>query len=78
MSEPDELETVRLTEYVPGEVYVWLGFCAVDVPPSPKLHDQDVGLPDEVSVKATASGAGPLVGDAVKLATGGGGGVAVM
>jgi hypothetical protein len=41
-----------------------------DVAPSPKLQDQAVGLPEDVSVKATASGAGPLVGEALKLATG--------
>ena len=53
---------------------MWLGFCAVDVVPSPKLHDQAVGLPDDKSVKLTVSGAAPVVGDAVKLATGGAGG----
>jgi hypothetical protein len=50
---------------------VWLGFCWEEVPPSPKLHDQLVGLPEDVSVKATVSGAGPLVGEALKLAAGG-------
>jgi hypothetical protein len=42
-----------------------------DVAPSPKLQDQAVGLPEDVSVKATVSGAGPLVGVALKLAAGG-------
>jgi hypothetical protein len=27
------------------------GFCVVDVPPSPKFHDHDVGSPMDVSVK---------------------------
>ena len=53
-------------------VYVWLGLCDVDVPVSPNVQDQFVGEFDEVSVKATASGAAPLVGLAVKLATGAG------
>jgi hypothetical protein len=52
-----------------------------DVDPSPKLHDLAVTLPVEVSDKLTRSGAVPLVGLAVKLATGGaegGGGVEVV
>ncbi len=43
-------------------MYVWVGFWAVDLPPSPKSHAQLVGAPVEVSVKVTASGAGPLAG----------------
>jgi hypothetical protein len=50
---------------------VWLGFCTAEVAPSPKLHDQAVGLPEDVSVKVTVSGAVPLVGEALKLAAGG-------
>jgi hypothetical protein len=38
--------------------------------PSPKLHDQAVGLPEDVSVNATVSGDVPLVGEALKLAVG--------
>ena len=38
---------------------------------SPKFHDQDVGVSDEVSVNVTFSGAMPEVGVPVKLATGG-------
>ena len=38
--------------------------------PSPKSHDRDVGLPVDVSVNCTASGADPLVGEAVKPAVG--------
>ncbi len=40
------------------------------VPPSPKLQDQAVMLPVEISVKATGRGAVPERGVAVKLATG--------
>jgi len=38
---------------------------------SPKFQFQLVGIPVEVSVNRTVSGAGPLVGEAVKLAMGG-------
>ena len=38
--------------------------------PSPKFQDQAVGFPVEESVKCTASGAWPLLGLALKLATG--------
>ena len=54
------------------------GLCAVDVPPSPNVHAQLVGCPVDVSVKATVSGAVPLVGDPVKFATGGSGGGVVL
>ena len=47
------------------------GDVAVDVPPSPKAHEYvGVGLPVDVFVKATVSGAVPLVGVAVNDATG--------
>jgi hypothetical protein len=46
------------------------GFCSVDVAPSPKAHDHDVGPPVDVSVNRTARGAVPLVGVAAKLAVG--------
>ena len=45
----------------------------MDVAPSPKSQAQAVGDPVEVSVNWTASGAGPDVGVAVKLAVGGAG-----
>ena len=44
----------------------------MDVPPSPKSQDHDVGEPVEVSVKDTSSGAVPEVGVAVNEATGAG------
>ena len=37
---------------------MWLGFCAVLVLVSPKVHDHAVGVLVEVSVKLTASGGG--------------------
>ena len=43
---------------------------AVEVPPSPRFHERAVTVPVEVSVKLTLSGAVPLVGAAVKFATG--------
>ena len=43
------------------------------VPPSPNVQDQLVTGPVEPSVNETASGTVPLVGDAVKFATGIGG-----
>ena len=49
---------------------MWLGFCAVEVPPSPNVQDQEVGLPVDVSVKATVRGGAPEVGLPVKFATG--------
>ena len=54
----------------PVAVYVWLGFCTGRGLESPKVQDQEVGLPVEVSVKLTASGGAPLVGVPVKFATG--------
>jgi hypothetical protein len=51
--EPELLVTVRLTVLDPAVVYEWLGFWAVFVVPSPKLHDQAVGLPADVSVNCT-------------------------
>jgi len=51
--EPELLVTVKVTVLDPAVVYVWLGFWDVLVPPSPKLHCQEVGLPVDVSVNWT-------------------------
>ena len=51
-------------------MYVWDGFWRVDVAPSPKAHDNDAA-PVDASVNWTSSGARPVVGEAVKSATGG-------
>jgi len=52
---------------------VWLGFWAVLVAPSPKLHCQEVGEPVDVSVNWTAcpatGEAGLYVKDAVRAGT---------
>src|ERR1017187_2059665 len=58
---------------MPATLEVWrtLLFITLVVPPSPKLQDQLVTLPLDVSVKVTVSGTRPLVGLPVKLATGG-------
>src|SRR5258705_10178253 len=72
VSEPMALVLVSVTLYVPGALYVTVGFCAVDVvgvPPG-KLHDHDVGLPVLRSVKFTVILLQPLVGVPLKLATG--------
>ncbi len=53
---------------MPAAAYVCSGSRAVDVWPSPKSQAQPVGVPVEVSVKWTASGAGPEVGSGVKAA----------
>jgi len=47
-----------------------VGFEAVLVEPSPKFQDRLVTAPEEVLEKLTSSGFLPLVGLAVKLATG--------
>ena len=52
--EPEAFPAIRVTEYEPSVVNVWLGFCAVLVAPSPKFHCHEVGVPVDVSVNATA------------------------
>jgi hypothetical protein len=47
--------------YDPTELNVWVGFWVVLVPPSPKVHRQEVGEPVDVSVNCTAC---PATGDA--------------
>jgi hypothetical protein len=51
---------------------VYDGFCVVlsTIPSFWKSHDHAAGLPDEISVNCTASGAEPDLGEAVKLAYG--------
>ena len=53
---------------------MWDGFWAVDVPPSPKVHDQLVTEPLDRSVKLTSSGASPPVGVPLNSAVGPAGG----
>ena len=54
-----------------------VGFASVEVPLSPKSHDQLAALVER-STKETASGATPLVGLALKSAVGAGGGATLM
>jgi hypothetical protein len=53
---------------------MWTGCCIVLLVPSPNVHSQLVGALAEVSLNVTLNGALPVVGEAVKLATGGAGG----
>ena len=68
---PYWLYAVSATVKRPVVVYVWLGFCAVEVYVSPKLQDHAVGEFVEESVKVTANGTAPIVGVPEKAATGG-------
>lgn len=68
---PSALVTVSTTANVPAAVYVWVGLATVLVPPSPNVHENAVGTPEDVSVKATVTGGGPPVATLLmKLATG--------
>jgi hypothetical protein len=66
---PEALDDVSVTVCVPA-VNVCAGFRSVEVPPSPKFHDHDVGLPVEASMNDTASGAVPDSGETVNEETG--------
>jgi hypothetical protein len=52
--DPEALVAVNVTVFDPAVANVWLGFREVLVPPSPKFHCHEVGLPVDVSVNATA------------------------
>jgi hypothetical protein len=78
--DPPALEAVSVTVKVPELAYVCAGLWVVSVVPSPKFHDQLVGLPVDVSVNCTVNGVRPSVESAVNDAVGaagplGGGGV---
>ena len=62
------MTAVSETENEPVCVYVWTGFCSVEVPPSPNDHDQSTGPPRDWSVKETARGTVPVRGTAAKFA----------
>ena len=61
---------VSVTVYLPTLEYLCVGFCWVEVVPSPKLHFHLIGEPVLVSLKATVSGAFPSAGFAENSATG--------
>jgi hypothetical protein len=67
---PAAFPTVSVTAKVPAEVYVWVGFCSVLVPPSPKLQDHAAGEPVEASVNCTDTLADGDAGENVKSAAG--------
>jgi hypothetical protein len=52
-SDPELVVASRLTIYSPALAKAWVGFFTELVAPSPKLQDQEVGLPDVVSVNCT-------------------------
>jgi hypothetical protein len=47
-----------------------VGFFSIEITPSPKSHDQLVGLFTDLSVKCTDRGACPKVRSVMKYATG--------
>ena len=65
--------TDNVTAWVPTVLKVWVGFCSVALPPSPKVHAQLVMAPVEASLKFTANGAFPELTSALNAATGGAG-----
>ena len=67
---PAELEQVSVMVNDPAAAKAWLGFCMELVPPSPKSHDQELGLPVEASVKTTGWLAVGVAVDTVKAAAG--------
>src|SRR5262245_56971631 len=67
---PKSLEADRKTVYRPPVPYVCVGFCSVDVSPSPKSQNQLVTEAEDRSVKSTCSGARPELGDAPKSTSG--------
>jgi hypothetical protein len=68
--EPAAFLTVRPTVNVSAVANVWSGFWSVLVSPSPKVHDHDVGVPEEVSVNCTARFTTGEPGENVNAATG--------
>ena len=85
VTEPDAPRlstTVNVTSYVPAAPYGWIGFDSVDVPPSPKSHDQDAIVAPSAAVdcvpsKLTESPSFTVPNAAVGSACGGGGGATV-
>ena len=47
--DPELQPATKVTTKAPSLVKTWLGFLAVLVPPSPKFHCQEDGLPSVVS-----------------------------
>jgi len=69
VSQPHILQTVSWTVYVPSALKTWLGFCRVEVSPSPKSQDQFRAFV-ELSVNWMVNGGTPPVAFMAKSATG--------
>src|SRR3712207_1720909 len=67
---PAAFEGTIRTGYCPGAEEVCAGVRSVEGVPSPNSQAQEVGLPVEVSVNATSTGATPEVADGVNEETG--------
>jgi len=67
---PVALVTLRVTVYFPALEYLCVGFCLVEIIPSPKSHFHFVGDPVLLSVNLTFNGDFPEVGDAENAAIG--------
>jgi hypothetical protein len=67
---PAAFPAVRVTVKVPAAAYVWVGFCSVLVPPSPKFQDHVVGDPVDASVNCTDTFADGDAGEKLKDAVG--------
>jgi hypothetical protein len=67
---PAAFPAVRVTVKVPAAAYVWVGFCSVLVPPSPKFQDHVAGDPVETSVNCTDTFAEGDAGEKEKDAVG--------
>jgi hypothetical protein len=61
LSVNEPLLIVKVTVYIPATWNAWLGFWAVPVVPSSKLHRHALGAPEDLSVNRTVS---PVTGDA--------------
>ena len=72
--EPPPFAAVRATGNAPAVAKACVGFWAVELKPSPKSHDHDVGPPVEVSVNCTVWPAEGDGGEKVKFGGGGRGG----
>ena len=57
---PAPLEVVSTTVYIPGVLYICVGFCSVEKNPSPKSRYRNVGVLVVESVNITVNGAGHI------------------
>ena len=71
VSDPPSLDAVSVTSNWPGVEKGCVGFCTVEVAPSPKSHSQSVASPVDESVKTTTLFTGTMALGKSKSATGG-------